>query len=133
MKKILIAALLSALSGCALIDAYLMTSYDPNEYQMITNIRFRAQEFKSQCDDAGNGSFNAKRIAQDTRLFVLYSEHIPRNDNLITASKALDGIAQGLEDQYKNGKVSPVFCKIKFTSIETSAEKMQTVIGGRPR
>jgi hypothetical protein len=133
MKKILIAALLLAMSGCTLVNSYLMTSYDPNEYQMITNIRFRAQEFKTQCNDANNSSFNARRISQDTRLFVLYSEHIPRNDNLIAAGKALNVIAQGLEDQYNNSKVSPLFCKIKFESIETSAEKMQTVIGWRPR
>lgn len=132
MKKILL-ALTVLLSGCTIVDAYLMTKYDPNEYQLVTDIRSEARQFKTQCDDATNSKSNAIRIAYDTQLFVLYSEHIPRNENLITASKALDVIAQGLANQYKNDKVSSAFCKIKFETIETSADKLQKVIGGRPR
>lgn len=133
MKKILLVVSLIALQGCTLVDAYLMTKYDPNEYQLITYIRSEAQQFKTQCDDANVSKFNSMKTALDTQLFVLYSEHIPRNENLIAASKALDTIAQGLANQYKNDKVSPTFCKIKFDSIEVSADKLQKVIGGRPR
>ena len=46
----------------------------------------------------------------------------------------VNDIAKGLADQYaKSDKVSTAFCKIKFTSIETSADKIQTVTAGRPR
>jgi hypothetical protein len=132
MKKL--ALMLSMLlSGCAVVDAYLMTHYDPNEYKSITEIRAEAQQFKSQCDDATASQINAIKVATDTQYFVLYSEHIPRNDNMISASKDLHIIAQGLADQYSKAKVSPAFCKIKFTSIETSADRMQTIIAGRPR
>jgi hypothetical protein len=133
MKKILIALSLGILQGCTLLDAYLMTNYDPNEYQLITHIRAEARQFKTQCDDANISKFNAGKVAHTTQLFVLYSEHIPRNENLIEASKALNVIAQGLLTQYQNDKVSPAFCKIKFENIETSADKLQKVIGGRPR
>jgi len=133
MKKILIALSLGILQGCTLLDAYLMTNYDPNEYQLITFIRAEARQFKTQCDNVNNSKFNAGKIAHDTQLFVLYSEHIPRNENLIEASKALNVIAQGLLTQYQNDKVSPAFCKIKFENIETSADRIQKVIGGRPR
>jgi len=133
MKKILIALSLGILQGCTLLDAYLMTNYDPNEYQLITSIRAEARQFKTQCDDANTSKFNAGKIAHNTQLFVLYSEHIPRNENLIEASKALNVIAQGLSNQYQNDKVSPAFCKIKFENIETSADRLQKVIGGRPR
>ena len=122
------------LSGCALVDAYLMTHYDPNEYKLITEIRAEAQIYKSQCDDAIVSKANATKLVNDTQLFVLYSEHVPRNDDVIRASKDLHIIAHGLSDQYsKTDKVSSGFCKIKFTSIETSAAKMQQVIGKRPR
>jgi hypothetical protein len=133
MKKILIALSLGILQGCTLLDAYLMTNYDPNEYQLITSIRAEARQFKTQCNDANTSKFNAGKIAHNTQLFVLYSEHIPRNENLIEASKALNVIAQGLSNQYQNDKVSPAFCKIKFENIETSADRLQKVIGGRPR
>ena len=65
---------------------------------------------------------------------MLYSEHIPRNKDMIDASKSLHEIAKGLSDQYaKSDKVSPAFCRIKFQNIETSADKIQTVVAGRPR
>jgi len=134
MKKLLLAVMISMLSGCAVVDAYLMTHYDPNEYKLITDIRAEAQLYKSQCDDAVTSKANAIKLANDTQLFVLYSEHIPRNKDLISASNDLHTIAQGLADQYaKFDKVSPGFCKIKFTSVETNANKMQATVAGRPR
>lgn len=134
MKRILLIPLLLTLNGCALLDAYLMTKYDPNEYQLITGVRLQAQQSKTQCDDAAVSKTNAVRVESDTKLFALYSEHIPRNKDLIEASKNLNSIAKGLSDQYnKNDKVSPAFCKIKFQSIETSADKIQAVVAGRPR
>jgi hypothetical protein len=134
MKKLLLVPLLFTLTGCALVDAYLMTKYDPNEYQLITNVRLQAQQAKEQCGDAAVSKSNAVKVTSDTQMFMLYSEHIPRNTDMINASKNLHDIAKGLSDQYaKSDKVSPAFCKIKFQSVETSADKIQTVIAGRPR
>jgi len=134
MKKLLISLAITMLSGCSVLDAYLMTHYDPNEYQLITNIRAEAQQFKNQCDDATVSKTNATKLAINTQFFVLYSEHIPRNVDVIGASKDLHVLAQGLVDQYnKSDKVSPGFCKIKFNNVETSADKMQQVIARRPR
>lgn len=134
MKKLLLVPLLLALHGCALIDAYLMAGYDPNEYQIITGIRLHSQKSKAQCDDATASKLNANKAEDGTQMFVLYSEHIPRNKDLIDASKNLHDIAKGLSDQYnKTDKVGPAFCKIKFQSIETSADKIQGVVARRPR
>lgn len=134
MKKLLLLPLLVALNGCALVDAYLMTKFDPNEYHLITNVRLQAQQAKEQCSDVAVSKTNAVKITSDTQMFVLYSEHIPRNKDLIEASKNLHDIAKGLSDQYaKSDKVSPAFCRIKFQNVETSADKIQTVIAGRPR
>jgi len=133
MKKLLLIPLL-LLSGCTLLDAYLMTHYDPNEYKLITDIRAEAQFAKAQCDDPVASKANAVKVANDTQVFVLYSEHVPRNEQVISASRDLHTIAQGLADQYaKFDKVSPGFCKIKFTSVESNADKMQTTIARRPR
>ena len=134
MKKIAIALAVSLLSGCAVVDAYLMTKYDPNEYAMITSIRSEAQLFKSTCDDVTASKNNAVKVYNDTRTFALYSEYVPRNKDVIDASNQLNEMAKGLADQYnKSDKVSPAFCKIKFENIEKSADKMQKIIGGRPR
>jgi hypothetical protein len=134
MKQLITTLAITLLSGCSVLDAYLMTHYDPNEYQLITSIRAEAQQFKTQCDDASVSKSNAAKLATDTQLFVLYSEHVPRNTDVISASKDLHLLAQGLVDQYtKSDKVSPGFCKIKFSNVETSADKMQQVIARRPR
>jgi hypothetical protein len=133
MKKLLLLCLVALLPGCALIDAYLM-KYDTNEYRIITEIRTDAQGYKSACANELISITNAQAIADKTRFFMLYSQYQPHNDSVIKASIELDKIAQGLKTQYSNGsKVSPVFCKIKFESIEHSAETMQKIIGAKPR
>jgi hypothetical protein len=134
MKKIIVSLLaLSMLSGCAIIDAYLMTKFDSAEYGLITTIRSEAQQFKSQCDNAQVSKENAVKLSNNTRTFELYSENIPRNENGYKASKSLNEIAQGLTFRYGNGPVSVAFCKIKFESIENSATVIQHTLGNRPR
>jgi hypothetical protein len=135
MKNFMLAvAVLLWLSGCAVADAYRMARYDPNEYELITGIRAEARYYKEQCNDAVVSKMNANKLSLDIMMFELYSEHIPRNDALIKSAKDLREIAQGLDNQYTHAaKVSPAFCKIKFESIETSADRMQTIIGARPR
>ena len=133
MKRFLLITFVSLLSGCALIDAYLM-KYDANEYRIITEIRSDAQSYKTNCDDPVLSKTNAIAIASKTHLFAMYSQYLPHNKPVISASQELDKIAQGLKTQYSSGaKVSSAFCKIKFQSIETSAESMQKIIGDKPR
>jgi hypothetical protein len=133
MKKLLLVCLVTLLPGCALLDAYLM-KYDTNEYRIITEIRTDAQGYKSTCANEIVSITNSQAIADKTRLFMLYSEYQPYNSSVIKASIELDKIAQGLKTQYSTGnKVSPIFCKIKFESIEHSAETMQKIIGAKPK
>ena len=133
MKKFLLVCAVALLPGCALVDSYLM-KYDTNEYRIITEIRTDAQGYKTACANELMSNTNAVAMADKTRLFMLFSEHQPYNDPVIKASIELDKIAQGLKTQYASGnKVSPVFCKIKFESIEHSAEIMQKTIGAKPR
>lgn len=131
MKKLLsIMGLAVSLSGCALVDAYLMTKYDPNEYRLISEIRTDSMLAKKDCKDIEKIIVNARNLANKTQLFEIYSENIPRNNNLIASSKSLNEIAQGLA---VNTKPSEMFCKIKFENIENNASKMQHIIGARPR
>ena len=134
MKKLFVVLTTLALNGCALYDAYMLTGYDPNEYRIITEIRTDAYNYKQQCPNKAMSEANAMLISDKTQLFEFYSEQIPGNDNGTRASKNLNEIAQGLKTQYQNGTaVSPLFCKLKFASIENSAAVLQHVIAGRPR
>jgi hypothetical protein len=133
-KTFLIVGLSVLLPGCALVDAYLMTKYDPNEYKLITEIRADAQLAKKTCDDGTISKMNAIIVANKAHLFELYSQEVPRNQNVINASKDLNEIAQGLETRYNQPTpVSAAYCKLKFESIEHNAGTMQHIIGARPR
>ena len=123
----------TAISGCALWDAYFMAPYDANEYLLITQIRTDAIQHRRQCDNPVLAPANAQAMANRTELYEKYQEQIPRNDNGIKASRALNEIAQGLGTAYAKGPVSPVFCKLKYNNIEHSAEIIQRVTAGRPR
>jgi hypothetical protein len=133
MKKILLVVALLSLNGCALYDAYMMTGFDPNEYRIIAEIRTDAYNYKQQCDNRLMSEANAIMVADKTQLFEFYEEQIPRNSNGINASKELNKIAQGLRVAYTKGTVSPMFCKLKFESVEHSAQTIQHVLGKRPR
>lgn len=133
MKKIIL-LLLPFLASCAAVDAVLMTKFDPNEYQLISEIRVDASLYKNECANPLTSQVNAIAMARKTQLFEVYSEHLPRNGDSYKASQALNEIAQGLVTHYNNGStVSPLFCKLKFEGIEHSADTMQHVLGNRPR
>ena len=121
------------LNGCALWDAYFMAPYDANEYMLITEIRTNAIQYRRQCDNPVMAPQNAQAMANRTELYEKYDEQIPRNDNGIRASKALNEIAQGLNTAYVKGPVSSTFCRLKYNNIEHSAELIQRVTAGRPR
>jgi hypothetical protein len=134
MKKLLLATLL--LSGCAtfndLMDAYLM-KYDNNEYKLITEVRTKAGSAKNNCADITESKRIAKELAYTSTFLMHYAEHLPHNKPIQQATVELNDMVKGLSDKYDSGSVSPVFCKIKFTSIEESANRMQQSEGKKPR
>jgi len=133
MKKLLAIVAILSLNGCALWDAYMMAPYDANEYMLITEIRATAGQYRKQCDNPLLAPVNAQTIAAKTDLYEKYEEQIPRNANGYRAAQALNEIAQGLNNQYSKGTVSATFCRLKYNSIEHSAELIQRVTAGRPR
>jgi hypothetical protein len=133
MKRLLL-LIAVMLSGCTVMDAYLLTHYDPNEYAEINNIRNQANLYKNDCMDMAKSSNNAIAMVRLTQEFEFYSQHVPKNDDGYKMAQNINEMAQGLKTQYDtNLKVSPIFCKLKFEGIERSAEIAQKAIGARPR
>jgi hypothetical protein len=133
MKKLLLILAVTLLPGCVLMDSYLM-KYDTNEYRIITEIRAEANGYKTECSNPLMSNPNAIAMAEKTQFFMFYAQYQPHNEPVQKASVELNKIAQGLKDQYAKGtQVSPIFCKLKFETIEKSAESMQKVIGDKPR
>jgi hypothetical protein len=133
MKRIFLAIFAFSLTSCALWDAYRMAPYDANEYLQITEIRTTAIQYRRQCDNPILAPANAQAMANRTELYEKYQEQIPRNQNGLRAAQALNDIAQGLNTQYSRGTVSAMFCRLKYSNIEHSAELIQRVTAGRPR
>lgn len=134
IRTLLILPLTVLLSGCVVLDAFLMSPYDSGEYQAITAIRTTASISKEQCDDREKSVVNANTIAAQTQYFEFYEEKISRNENGYKAAKALNEIAQSLKDRYaKEDKVSTIYCQTKFKSIEVSSNLIQQTVGDRPK
>ena len=132
--RILLLSLIVLLSGCAVVDSFLLTHYDPNEYAQVNNIRSQANLYKNDCNDAVKSATNALSITKSTQEFEFYSQHIPKNDDGFKMAQTINEMAQGLKKQYDTSpKVSPIFCKFKFEGIERSAEIAQRTVGARPR
>lgn len=133
MKR-LIVLLLPMLISCTVVDAVLMTKFDSNEYRQITEIRVDASIYKNQCANPILSQTNAIALAYKTELYEKYSQELPHNDNGYKAAKSLNEIAQGLATRYtESAPVSPLFCKLKLSNVENTAEIIQHVIGSRPR
>lgn len=134
MHKFILLAAVTLLPGCAVWDAFFMTKYDPSEYKVIAEIRTEARQYKNDCENPVLAKTNAVHMANKTEFFMLFSEQVPNNNNVIAASKELHNIALGLADSYKKEKPPSVaFCKIKYGTLESNATTMQTIIGKRPR
>lgn len=134
IRKILLLTTIVVLGGCGAVDAILMTKFDSNEYQIITQIRLDAETYSASCNDPQASKANALVMAKETNLFELYSQELPHNGDGYKAAQALNEIAQGLTKRYEDGtQVSPLFCKLKFEGIQHSADTIRHVLANRPR
>lgn len=133
MKFLITFIVVIMLQGCMLVDAFLMTKYDPNEYNLITDIRVKSKLFLDECTNKDTAKNNAIELSNLTEKFEVYSQHIPRNENGYNAAKALNEMMQALKNRYAKGEVSNTYCKVKYKHIVEESEKIQHVIGARPR
>jgi hypothetical protein len=134
--KTLIAALIisTSLSGCALIDAYLMAGYDTTEYALVNRIKTQAELAVDDCKDAVKSKQNADNLYVTAVELKNFATNIPRNeDTAKLAGNLVELTKQGKEQYVKNPNVSETFCKLKLQQIGRSAEVAQKVIGKKPR
>jgi hypothetical protein len=135
MKKLFLVGLISStLSGCALIDAYLMAGYDTTEYALVNRIKTQADLAVEDCKDVTKSKQNADNLYITAVELKNFSTNIPRNeDTAKLAGNLVELTKQGKEQYVKNPNVSETFCKLKLQQIGRSAEVAQKVIGKKPR
>ena len=134
--KTLIATLIisTSLSGCALIDAYLMAGYDTTEYALVNRIKTQAELSIDDCKDTLKSKQNADNLYVTAVELKNFATNIPRNeDTAKLAGNLVELTKQGKEQYVKNPNVSETFCKLKLQQIGRSAEVAQKVIGKKPR
>ena len=135
MKKLIASLIIvSSLSGCALIDAYLMAGYDTTEYALVNKIKTQAELSIDDCKDAVKSKQNADNLYVTAVELKNFATSIPRNeDTAKLAGNLVELTKQGKELYAKNSNVSETFCKLKLQQIGRSAEVAQKVIGKKPR
>jgi hypothetical protein len=126
MKKLLIALILTQLSGCALWDIYNMSHFDNNEYGLITKVRTISQSTKT-CDEVA-----IKNLYFTTMELKNYSQYVGGNNE--QSIKMNEDLMKLVTEIYDREQPIPSFyCKAKLNIIEKSAERIQQVTGNKPQ
>jgi LAS superfamily LD-carboxypeptidase LdcB len=130
MKKIALVVLVGLLSGCSLLDAYLMAGYDNQEYALVNKVRTTAQLAQKSCDKPIEANDQVKQLIYTSTELKNFTQHIPRNPEAFKMA----GQLVELTNQIKfDEKTSSIFCKMKLQQVERNAEKIQQVLGSKPR
>ena len=133
MKKLLM-SMVVLLSGCSLVDAYLMAHYDTNEYGLVNDIRATSFLAQEECKEYDTTVKNVKHIYETSYRFAGFAAYTPRNEEATKMSEKLFTLAKGTKEYYDtHDKVSELFCKSKLQQINKSAEEIQSVLARKPR
>lgn len=133
MKKLLL-LLIVPLSGCTLVDAYLMAKYDTNEYALVNSVKTKSFIAQEDCNDRAKTLNHVDSIYEKSVEFKNFTFHIPRNQDAQNMSEKLVKLTQDTKDYYKkNEKVSEIFCKARYQQIFRSADTIQQTLGSKPR
>jgi len=130
MKKLILIPIVFGLSGCSLWNAYTMAHFDNNEYQYASDLRTSADAAISECGDKEATQRNVRAVRLTANALANYTQYIPRNKESYDVSVSLTKITDELSGKKD---VSEAYCKIKFKLIKTNAEKIQQVLGSKPR
>lgn len=138
MKNIIIALFFVFLSGCAVIDRFMIAPFDANEYALVNKIRTTAIQTKPKCGAENIAPFAVLDYVQDMHdtalLLKNYSQYLPKNEQTYKPVSMTYTMIEELKTRYeKEKKVSKTYCELKMQSIIDATESIQQAIGKRPR
>lgn len=136
MKKITLALLLaSTLSGCMVVDSFLMAKWDNNEYGLANDVQTQAQLGAETCGKETKDIFPYVNKVYTLSLKLRnYSTGIKRNEEAGRMAQELVEITKGLRERYTSGdEVSEKYCQLKFSNVESSAGLIKRTLGSKPR
>ena len=134
MKALVLTAVMFTLTGCAAIDAYFMAKFDPNEYELVNDIRTISQLSIANCKDQTQSLQAVDQLYLKSVQFKNYVEFIPGNEKAIKLSTSLVEITEPMYKRYHEPKpVSEAYCKQKLSLLEKSTTTIEQVLGDKPR
>ncbi len=128
MKKILIAGMVFALTGCASIKEMIPSFSDPNQSARIIDVR----QSVTQLDCKQPHAPQVKRIKDNLEWFQLYSESKGWRQNDVI--KLVKPIQETVDDFYKRSldkQGTEGYCEIKKKIMISQTEKAASAILGR--
>ena len=126
MKRLLIACVLVALSGCASIMEYIPSSWDVNQARSITDIQQQVRHFDCKADLAPQ----VNQLARNVEWFDIYSQTKPTRDiNKLTGT--IKDTVKELQERVAKGPVSPLYCDLKKKIIQQQADILAKSVQGR--
>jgi len=138
LKILILSSALVTLTGCSTLtnmwDAYFMAKYDTNEYKLISDIRTTSELSKDTCADQNVSKNNFDVLYAKSLEFKNFTQYIPDNEDAHKLAKELISLTKTAKEFYnKNEKVSTPFCQLRLGQINRSSEKIQEVLGRKPR
>ena len=132
MKTLLIGLSLLLLSGCAVVDRFIIAPFDPNEYALVNSLRSTSIQVKPNCSNISRDEVN--QLYNISLNMKNYSQYLPRNDQTIKPVNATYQMVSELKTRYnKENKLNKTYCELKMQSIIDATELTQKAIGKRPR
>lgn len=132
MKTLLIALSLLVLSGCAVVDRFIIAPFDPNEYSLVNTLRSSSILVKPNCSNISRNEVN--HLYNIALTLKNYSEYLPKNDQTIKPVNTTYQMVSELKSRYeKENKLNKTYCELKMQSIIDASELTQKAIGKRPR
>ena len=126
MKKLAVAVMVVALTGCASVMEMIPSRWDANQAKVITDIQVQTNHFDCQADQASQLS----ALAINVEWFDTYAKTKPTRD-IAKLTDTITTTVKEYQDRLKTGPVSPMYCDLKLKIIQQQADILAGSVQGR--
>lgn len=131
MNKLLLPIIVTfLLSACSAFPQ----KFDNKEYSMLVNFVVSTEQLRKNCQGDGEVVKGLlPGLQRDARVIELYTQHIPRNEEVHNVAKILKGDVDEFVKRYNNKPHSKAYCEVKSDLIVKKAERILEAVSKKPR
>jgi hypothetical protein len=111
----------------------MMANYDDGEYYTATMVRTEAELGINKCDDPEAMRVVLANLSREALALQNYTQHIPDNEDAFELATNLNKLVASTSKIYGEKDPSAGYCKAKMNLIVKGSEKVQKVLGSKPR